>query len=276
MIGEVRARIESPDRVRFLAQSEMRLRRPVSMKMGIQSSDTNLVRYPGTFRPYGTRGTTAAASCADVGISARLDESTRARLLSATRWVFHSYEYLGFRLTGSVTAITNSPETEPTVHLFESLGLESACRPPIVHRPGDVIGLLSPCVARQTGLRGAARGCRNCRLLRDLDRHRDRAWRDPFASPRAHPAASRLSAIGESSTRSGGSARCLIWSAIDGCWRAQCLVAATLLTGSPVNSTCRARRDRGLSEDAASIPAGADGLIALPYLIGERAPINDR
>jgi xylulokinase len=193
-----------------------------------------------------------------------------------TRWALQSYEFLAFRLTGAPAAIAAAPEALPARRTFEASGCDATHRPETVRRPGDLIGALDPRVALEVGLPAglpviagtvdcfatwigtgtlrAGTGCVTTGTSGGVAVVTDRAIADPRrrVGSLPHLIGDRWVLAGPMS--SGGN-----------------VVAWFAGQFYPDEPDAIAR----LSRDAASIAAGADGLIALPYLIGERAPIDN-
>jgi xylulokinase len=193
-----------------------------------------------------------------------------------TRWALQSYEYIGFRLTGTATAITSVPEARPAGRVLEAVGLNPALRPETVCRPGDLIGALAPQVARELGLPAGLpviAGTVDC-----------------FATW-IGTGTQRAGTLCVTTGTSGGVAIVCDRRIVDPRGRVGSMphvIGEKWVMAGPMSSGGNvvawfARQFygdhhdgiRALSHDAASIAAGADGLIALPYLSGERAPIDN-
>ena len=192
------------------------------------------------------------------------------------RWALQSYEYVSFRLTGITTAITSTREEGTAARLLEDVGLDPAHRPETVRCPGNLIGALSPQVALEVGLpaglpviagtvdcfatwigTGALRSgtlCVTTGTSSGVAAISDRRIVDPRGRVGSMPHVIGDRWVLAGPTSSGGNM--VAW------------FANQFYSDEP-------DRIARLSRDAASIPAGADGLITLPYLIGERAPIDD-
>ncbi len=192
------------------------------------------------------------------------------------RWALQSYEYLSFRLTGVAAAITSTREAGPAARLLDAVGLDPAHRPETVRCSGELIGALSPQVALEVGLpaglpviagtvdcfatwigTGTVRAgtlCVTTGTSGGVAVVSDRRIADPRGRVGSMPHIIGNRWVLAGPTSNGGNV--VAW------------FANQFYSDEP-------DRIARLSRDAASIPAGADGLIALPYLIGERAPIDN-
>jgi xylulokinase len=193
-----------------------------------------------------------------------------------TRWALQSYEYLSFRLTGTTAAIVSAREAEPDGRSLAAFELDPAHRPETVRCPGDLIGALSPQIAQEVGLpaglpviagtvdcfatwigTGSVRGgtlCITTGTSGGVAIVSDRRIADSRGRVGSMPHVIGDRWVLVSPMSSGGNV--VVW------------FAKQFYSDGPDPIT-------RLSNDAASILPGADGLIALPYLIGERAPIDN-
>ncbi len=194
-----------------------------------------------------------------------------------TRWVWQSFEYLCFRLTGVAAAISLGPDDIAKARADQvAAGLDPKKFPDRCIRTGDVYGMLAPRIATELGLPtglpvvagtvdsfaswvGTATFTQGtaCNTIGTTNSFAV-VWNQPLqdasrrVGPVRQPCGSNWVIAG--ATSSGGN-----WLE----WFARSFYPDT--------------RD-GLSlvtKEAATVPAGADGLLALPYLEGERAPLQD-
>jgi xylulokinase len=201
----------------------------------------------------------------------------RPEVYAKTHWVLQSYEYLGFCLTGISAAIP----LVSTIHqsfrqAIERAGLDVGKFPDRVALPGDRIGTVSPEVADALGL--------------DRDVPVIAGGMDAFASwigtatlrkGQACNTAGTTNSVGiawdqplvDPQRRVGSLPNVLVnnWT----------LAGATSNGSNVIHWLIRVfygsaddAMDR-LFAEAMTVSAGADGLIALPYLEGERAPLHD-
>jgi xylulokinase len=200
------------------------------------------------------------------------------RLYEKTACFMPCPEYLAYRLTGFRHAVLPAPGYEPFIHgkaILEKAGLDPERFPPLVG-PGAPLGNLSGDSVKSTGL---PRSCLVAAGLPDflsallgsgvtspglaLDRSGSSealnlCSKRPFPTELLfslpHPVAGLFNVSGGVST-SG--------SALD--WLSRLLGA-----GSPSST-----KDDGIFEGVSSVEPGSDGLLFLPYLEGERAPLWD-
>jgi xylulokinase len=191
-----------------------------------------------------------------------------------TRWALQSYEYLPFRLTGEACAVTVG--NAAAADAAETAGLDGRKFPTRLLRCGEPWGLVSAAAAAETGLPSGlpvvagtvdafaawlgtgtldpgqlcnTSGTSNTLALVRAEPLRDAAGRFG-ALP--HPAGQSWMVAG--AMASGG--QMLDW------------FRRTFYGDDPVALSLVLR-------EAAAAPAGADGLLVLPYLAGERSPVKD-
>lgn len=194
-----------------------------------------------------------------------------------TRWVFQPYEYISFKLTGEPASLAPTdqlrPWSEQDVVVSE---LDREKFPSRVCAMGDMIGLLSPDVAAEIGL--------------------------PSGLPVVAGTVDTFAAwIGTATTRKGvvcntvgtSDGIALVWdrplsdpqgrvSAMPHVTGRDWIVGGALSSGGLLLEWFVQRFYNHaphpyevVTQEAGSIPAGAEGLMALPYLAGERSPIFD-
>jgi xylulokinase len=215
-------------------------------------------------------------------------ERERPELARRVRWYLASWEWLGFRLSGVAAAtvlpaIARPREAAPrpeTVTEMEELpemdqalagvGLPPTKLPP-VRRAGSLLGGLTPAAANLLGLptgipviagtfdaAAGILGVGACRPGQAVDTGgASGGLAIVVAAP--PPGIVHLPAP-VPGCRVVGGAMAAVGGALD--W----------LAGSVLG---RPRSRDGLLAEAAAVPAGAEGLIFLPYLAGERSPVHD-
>ena len=192
---------------------------------------------------------------------------------AATRWYLTTWEWLAFRLTGEAVAPLVPDQAVPDPDLVARVtGLRTDRRPPS-GALGDVTGRLTSAAADALGLRpgipvaggtnDAFASYLGAGLLEPGDAYDPGGsaggfgvyWHRPVEVPGAFvtpaPLAGRYS-VGAAMAATG---RALEW------FREDVVGGATTTTQ--------------LLDEAAATPPGADGLVFLPYLAGERSPIWD-
>jgi xylulokinase len=191
---------------------------------------------------------------------------------TATRWYLTTWEWLALRLTGVATAPLIEEQLVPDRSLVAAAGIPDARLPPPAST-GETVGTLSDTAAAALGLRtgvpvvggtvDAFASYLGAGLLEPGDAYDPGGsaggfgvyWHSPLEVPGAFvtpaPLAGRFS-VGAAMATTG---RALEW------FRHE-ILGGTLTT------------DALLAEAAATAP-GADGLVFLPYLAGERSPIWD-
>ena len=192
---------------------------------------------------------------------------------AATAWYLTTWEWLAFRLTGAAVAPVAPGEIVPDATAAQAAtGLRMDRRPP-TGAMGEPVGTLTEAAADALGLRAGipVAGGNNdafasylgAGLLKAGDAYDPGGsaggfgvyWDVPVAVPGAFvgpaPLAGRYSV---------GAAMAATGRALD--WFRESVVGSGMTT-------------ERLLEEAAATPPGADGLIFLPYLAGERSPIWD-
>ncbi|MDI6871108.1 MAG: FGGY-family carbohydrate kinase [Bacillota bacterium] len=201
-------------------------------------------------------------------------------------WVLGSYDYVTYRLTGRLTLERNwalesgmyDVRREDWVdHLLAAAGLTRANLPPVV-RPGEVVGTLAQPVAEAVGL----------------------SPRTVVAAGSADHVASAFSAgvreEGDVLLKFGGAGDILMASdtlrydrrlfldyhlipgkyLVNGCMAASGSLVKWFVTNfTGGDGEAKGNPYAALDRLASQLPPGADGLVILPYFLGEKTPIMD-
>jgi xylulokinase len=194
-----------------------------------------------------------------------------------TRWILQSYEYLGFRLTGNVAATALDHQTNQSFRrAVERADLDVDKLPPRVLLPGEPVCGLSAEVAADLGLdRGVPV------IAGALDAFVSWIGTATFRKGQACNTAGTTNSLGVVCDRPLVDAQRRIGSLpniLTGAW---VLAGATSTGSNVIDWLIRAfygSEDGAMNRlfaEAFTVDAGADGLIALPYLDGERAPLHD-
>jgi xylulokinase len=190
-----------------------------------------------------------------------------------TRWYLATWEWLAFRLTGKAVAplVPDQAVPDPRV-VAESTGLQMDRRPP-EGAVGGVVGVLTETAADALGLRAGipvAGGTNDAfasylgaGLLEPGDAYDPGGsaggfgvyWPEPVEVPGAFVTPAPLAGLYSVGAAMAATGRALDW-------------FRDAIVGGDVTTT-------RLLEEAAATPPGADGVVFLPYLAGERSPIWD-
>ena len=196
----------------------------------------------------------------------------RREVYDRARWFLQSWDYVSFRLTGSAAASSFAGNSVFPADVLAAAGLDAAKFPPY-RAMGDVVGTVTAGASRELGIDAGVpvaggvndstatvlgAGLVRRGLALDLGGTSGGialAWDTPIREDglTAWPAATPGLFVCGGPFASAG--RALPW-----------LMAAT---GYAADDYARVERD------AAAIAAGADGLVFLPYLAGERTPVWD-
>ena len=194
-----------------------------------------------------------------------------------TRWVLESFEYINFKLTGQVASIATSGLTPSlTARHIGAIALEPEKFPAQSSRLGDVLGSVAPEVASRLGLPAGlpviagtidafaawigtattSKGqlCNTAGTSEGIAVVWDQALTDPQMRAVSIPHITGQDWIVGGAMSSGGIM--LDWFVREFYDHTDQPYAAAV-------------------NDASVVPAGAGGLLALPYLVGERSPILD-
>ena len=199
-------------------------------------------------------------------------ERHEPEVAEATCWYLTTWEWLAYRLTGEAAASLVPDQLVPDPRRVGDAGIPTDRLPPIA-RTGDVVGSVTETAAAALGVRAgrpvvggtvdAFASYLGAGLLEPGDAYDPGGsaggfgvyWDRPVEVPGAFvtpaPLAGRFS-VGAAMAATG---RALDW------YRDQVLVDTIAIDA--------------LLAEAAATPPGADGLVFLPYLAGERSPIWD-
>jgi xylulokinase len=198
----------------------------------------------------------------------RHEPATAARI----RWWLATWDFLALRLTGEARTSLVEGQPFPSAADLEPLGLDAARIPPAI-RAGDVVGGLTDGAALALGIRpgmpvvagivDAWASFHGAGLTRPGDAMDPGGsaggfgvyWDRPLEVPGSFSTIAPLAGL-----YSIGGAMAATGRAVD--WFRDDVLRRTVSTAA-------------LIEEAGSIPAGADGIVFLPYLAGERSPLWD-
>lgn len=190
----------------------------------------------------------------------------------ATRWYLATWEWLAFRLTGEAVAPLTPNQLVPDPALVAAAGIPSD-RLPQIGETGSLVGRLTGAAADALGLRAgipvaggtvdAFASYHGAGLLRAGDAYDPGGsaggfgvyWDRPVEVPGGFVTPAPLAGH-----YSVGAAMAATGRALD--WYRDAILGDTISTDA-------------LLAEAAATPPGADGLVFLPYLAGERSPIWD-
>ena len=200
-------------------------------------------------------------------------ERHEPEVAARARWYLSTWEWLAFRLTGEALAPLVPDQAVPDpASVSSATGLHTDRRPPDAAM-GGVVGTLAEAAADALGLRvgipvaggtnDAFASYLGAGLLEPGDAYDPGGsaggfgvyWHEPVAVPGAFVTPAPLAGL-----YSVGAAMAATGRALD--WFRDAIVGGDVTT------------ERLLAE-AAATPPGADGLVFLPYLAGERSPIWD-
>jgi xylulokinase len=196
-------------------------------------------------------------------------------LYDQTRWIFQSFEYISFRLTGEVAAVSaqrEGPVWSP--EQLEAAEIDAAKLPARICRVGEIVGALTGDFAAEVGL--------------PVGLPVIAGTVDSFASWVATATASPGMLCNTTGTTSSVALVCdrrirdpngrigAMRHVINPNW----VLACPLSSGGNVVNWFAREFYRGevdplacLTADAASVQSGAEGVTVLPYIAGERAPV---
>jgi len=199
-------------------------------------------------------------------------ERNEPAVAAATCWYLATWDFLGLRLTGRAATSLVEGQPFPAAAVLDGAGVPAAKVPPAV-RAGDLLGELTPAAADDlrldagmpvvAGLVDAWASFHGAGMTEKGDAIDVGGaaggfgvyWDRPLVVPGSFATIAPLSGL-----FSVGGAMAATGRAID--WFRTQIVAG-------VDST------EALLEEAASTPPGAEGVLFLPYLAGERSPIWD-
>jgi xylulokinase len=190
----------------------------------------------------------------------------------ATRWYLTTWEWLAFRLTGEAVAPLVDGQATPDPAALERVGMHGDRLP----RPGSmgaVVGILTPAAADALGLRpgipvaGGTNDAFASYLGAGLSVAGDAFdpggsaggfgvyWAEPVSVPGAYVTPAPLAGLHSVGAAMAATGRAFDW-----------------FRDQVVDAGVSAER---LLAEAVATPPGADGVLFLPYLAGERSPIWD-
>ncbi|MBI3747983.1 MAG: hypothetical protein HY262_03930 [Chloroflexi bacterium] len=199
-------------------------------------------------------------------------ERHQPEVAAATRWYLTTWEWLAYRLTGEAAAPLIPSQLVPDPARVNTAGIP-ADRLPRVARTGEVVGSVTETAAAALGVRAgrpvvggtvdAFASYLGAGLLEPGDAYDPGGsaggfgvyWDRPVEVPGAFVTPAPLSGLFSVGAAMAATGRALDW------YRDQVLVDTIAVDA--------------LLAEAAQTPAGADGLVFLPYLAGERSPIWD-
>ena len=198
-------------------------------------------------------------------------ERHEGRAATSTRWYLNAWEWAAYRLTGEARTTRSLGQVLPDPGAAATTGLHAE-RMPSVIEAGTVVGPLLPAAATGLGLRPGIP------VLAGMV--------DSFSSLHGAGLAAPGDAVDTGGT-SGGLA--VYWDSpptVHGAWVAPAPLPDRWIVGGAMTATGKALdwlADSVLGGipvgeligEAATIRPGADGLVFLPYLAGERSPLWD-
>jgi xylulokinase len=211
----------------------------------------------------------------DLGVlpSALWLERHESDSLTRARWYLNSWDALTLRLTGRAAASILSGQAVPTADALASAGLHAERVAPTV-AVATTVGAMAPAIAGELGLRAGIpvvagmadalatfHGARMMAKGDAIDVGGSAGGFGVYWDRRVDAAGSFSSRAPLPGLWSVGGAMAATGTALD--W----LRNDVLGGGSSAEA---------LIQEAAAVPAGADGLVFLPYLAGERSPLWDR
>lgn len=198
-----------------------------------------------------------------------------AEACAKARWFFQAYDYLPFRLTGEPVTVMPLIDSRPwTPEQIQVSGVDPALFPPQMLPPGHVAGYVTKDAAQATGL---AQGTPVITGTVDSFSH----WVGVDMSE-----IGRMCDIGGTSEGIAVAVAEPVYDSQGRVWPLRNPAGGWVVTGAMSNGGSvlewfRSRFYPGgttyddVTAELAAIAPGAEGLIALPYLRGERVPIND-
>ena len=191
---------------------------------------------------------------------------------AVTRWYLATWEWLAFRLAGVACAPLIPDQLVPDPAAVTTAGVPAGKLPPL-GRTGEAVGSLTPAAADALGLRGgipviggtvdAFASYHGAGLLEPGDAYDPGGSAGGFGVYWDHPvevAGAFVTPAPLAGRFSVGAAMATTGRALD--WYRDAFLGGTVTTET-------------LLAEAAAIPPGADGLVFLPYLAGERSPLWD-
>ena len=199
-------------------------------------------------------------------------ERTAPAAAAATRWYLATWDYIALRLTGLALTSLAVGQPFPDAATLDAAGLPGAKVPDPIEA-GSVVGPLTGEAAASLGLRpgipvvagivdafASYHGAGMARTGDAMDPGGSAGgfgvyWDRPLDVPGSYSTIAPLPGLYSVGGAMAATGRAVDWFRVD------------VLRGSATTET--------LIEEAGSIPAGADGVVFLPYLAGERSPLWD-
>jgi xylulokinase len=199
-------------------------------------------------------------------------ERHRAAAAAATRWYLATWDFVALRLTGLATTSLGVGQPFPDAATLATVGLPGSKVPPAISA-GSIVGLLAAEPAGTLGLRAGIpvvagivdawasfHGAGMSRAGDAMDPGGSAGgfgvyWDRPLEVPGSFSTIAPLPGLFSVGGAMAATGRAVDWFRVD------------VLHGTATTET--------LIEEAGSIPAGADGVVFLPYLAGERSPLWD-
>ncbi len=191
---------------------------------------------------------------------------------AATRWYLATWDFVALRLTGVATTSLAHGQPFPDPTILDGVGLPPAKVPPSI-AAGSVIGTVTGDVAASLGIRAGTpvvagivdawasyHGAGMIRAGDAMDPGGSAGgfgvyWDRPLVVPGSYSTIAPLPGLYSVGGAMAATGRAVDWFRVD------------VLHGTATTAT--------LIEEAGAIPAGADGVVFLPYLAGERSPLWD-
>jgi xylulokinase len=199
-------------------------------------------------------------------------ERSRPAAAAATRWYLATWDFIAFRLTGRASTSLAVGQPFPAPATLDRAGLPGLTVPPAVDA-GTVVGPLGDDAAAALGLRSgipvvagivdAWASFHGAGMVRPGDAMDPGGsaggfgvyWDRPLVVPGSFSTIAPLPGLFSIGGAMAATGRAVDWFRVD------------VLGGAATTAT--------LIEEAGSVPAGADGVVFLPYLAGERSPLWD-
>ncbi len=198
-------------------------------------------------------------------------ERSEPEIAARTVAYLAAWEWLGLRLSGTAAMTVGADQAVPGRQVLASLGLRPD-RVPAAVAPGSVLGGLTARAAEDLGLRPGTP------VVAGLN--------DAYASVLGAGLVEPGQAIDTGGSSGGFAVLAAVRPDIPGAWIAAAPLPGRWLAGGAMAATGAALDwladdvlggldAATLLDEAATVPAGAHGLVFLPYLAGERSPIWD-
>jgi xylulokinase len=199
-------------------------------------------------------------------------ERSELAAAAATRWYLATWDFIALRLTGRAVTSLAAGQPFPDAATLESVGLPSSRVPPSIEA-GSIVGQLDGEAAATLGLRASIpvvagivdawasfHGAGMVRAGDAMDPGGSAGgfgvyWDRPVEVPGSFSTIAPLPGLYSVGGAMAATGRAVDWFRVE------------VLRGAATTAT--------LIEEAGTVPAGADGLVFLPYLAGERSPLWD-